>query len=554
MKHLMKGLAWVLCFMLALPAFSLAQEGNYEAGQMTATVASDSYGYGQQINVDLTFETTEAQGVSKRLAAAASLLEQCEVSLSFYDDYGTAQIHGVFSLDVTVLLPQDGSLQLQTNLTGNNTLTLPAGTLTQGGSLQDMFYGSIIRRKTDVSLTEMTPMERLKATGSDVMILVFNHLLGWTSYQQMEREETLYVFDDTHFDATETRDAVEQRMIGTVYASEFTELLWNISATVDAEMGDFQQALADVLAERGVTRLQVRHLVDTLFTKETIDPATDYVQPTHAIPDDGALCTYNDISYFFKKLVKCTDSMWENCTEETLSLIVSYDENGRMVGFDAVLPKFTADLPYEGSYSWSLVHDENGQEKQTIHGELELFDSNRLMGDAVLALGKDVEGVCESSLQGHLDLVNRANGQQTNTGLGVAGNLTSTLTQDGTTEGEAVEGALILSLRQDGEEDEALALTLESQTKTEDGVTFTLDADIGIEAVGLLPVRANLNVTTSDPEELNFAGGQAIDLLNLSEENVDTLINTVKKKGTALLPQLMMHPSLLSNLTRLVSD
>ncbi|MBR1408028.1 MAG: hypothetical protein IJ573_03910 [Clostridia bacterium] len=561
MKHLMKGLAWALCFMLALPAFSLAQEGNYEAGQMTATVASDSYRYGQQINVDLTYETTEAAAeVSKRVAAAAALLEQCELSMSFYDDYGTAQIHGVFSLDgvelldVTVLLPQDGSLQMQTNLTGNSTLTLPAGALTRGGSLQDMFYGSIVRRKTDVSLTEMTATERLKATSSDVLILVFNHLLGWTSYQQMEREETLYVFDDTHFDATETRDAVEQRMIGTVYASEFTELLWNITATIDAEMGDFQQALADVLAERGVTRLQVRHLVDQLFTKETIDPATDYVQPTHAIPDDGALCTYNDISYFFKKLVKCTDSMWENCTEETLSLIVSYDENGRMVGFDAVLPKFTQDLPYEGNYSWSLVHDENGQEKQTIHGELELFNDNRLMGDAVLVLGKDIEGVCESSVQGHLDLVNRADGQQTSTGLGVAGSLTSTLTQDGTTEGEAVEGALVLSLRQNGEENDALSVTLDSQTKTEDGVTFTLDADIGIEAAGLLPVRTNLNITTSDPEELNFAGGQAIDLTNLSEENIETLISTVKKQGAALLPQMMLHPSVLSNLTRLVSD
>ena len=343
-------------------------------------------------------------------------------------------------------------------------------------------------------------------------------------------------------------------MIGTVYASEFTELLWNISATVDAEMGDFQQALADVLAEQGVTRLQVRKVVDALFTKETIDPATDYVQPTHAIPDDGALCTYNDISYLFKKLVKCTDAMWENCTEETLSLIVSYDENGRMVGFDAVLPKFTRDLPYEGSYSWSLVHDEYGQEQQTLHGELEVFGDNRVVGDAVLKLGRDVEGVCENSLTGALDVRNHADGQQTSRGIGVKGSLTATLTQDGSAEGEALEGVCALLLRGDGEEEEALSVTLEGSAKTEDGVTFTSEGIFRAEAPGLPAVTAKVNLHTSEAEELPFAGGQAIDLSNPGDEGLSTLKDAVKKKGASLLPQFMLHPSVLSNLSKLVSE
>ena len=560
MKLLKKGLVFALSLMLAAaPALSMAQ-GNYQAGGMLGTVTADSYAYGSQINADLTFESEAANSTSRRAQAAAALLEKCELSLSFYDDYGTARIHGLLSLDgidlleATVLLPEDGSVQLQTSLTGNNTLTLPAGTRGKSQNLQDMFYGSIMRRKTDVSLTEMTPMERLRATGSDVLILIFNHLLGWTSYQQMEREETLYVFDDTHIDATETRDAVEQRMIGTVYASEFTELLWNISATVDAEMGDFQQALADVLAEQGVTRLQVRKVVDALFTKETIDPATDYVQPTHAIPDDGALCTYNDISYLFKKLVKCTDAMWENCTEETLSLIVSYDENGRMVGFDAVLPKFTRDLPYEGNYSWSLVHDEYGQEQQTLHGELEVFGDNRVVGDAVLKLGRDVEGVCENSLTGALDVRNHADGGQTSRGIGVKGSLTATLTQDGSAEGEALEGVCALLLRGDGEEEEALSVTLEGSAKTEDGVTFTSEGIFRAEAPGLPTVTAKVNLHTSEAEELPFAGGQAIDLSNPGDEGLSTLKDAVKKKGASLLPQFMLHPSVLSNLSKLASE
>ena len=557
MKRIQKAAAWLLCLALLAPAFALAQ-GDYSAGTMMETVTGDSYAYGSQITAQLTFEQEADEQASRRAQAAFSLLSKSELTLSFYDDYGTARIHGALSLDgvelfeATVLLPQDGSMQLQTNLTGNTMLTLPAGTFGKTSSFQDVFYGSLMRRKTDVSLTEMTASERLRATASDVVILVFNHLLGWTSYQQMEREETLYVFDDTVLPATETRDAVEQRMIGTVYASEFTELIWNICATIDAEMGDFQQALADVLAERGVTRLQVRRVVDALFTKETIDPAVDFVQPTHAIPDDGAPCTYNDVSYFFKKLVKCTDAMWENCTEETLSLIVSYDANGRMVGFDAVLPKFTQELPYEGGYTWSLKRDEYEQETQTMHGELQLFEGNRVIGDAVAFLGQDVEGVCERSLAGTLDLANSGKGESY--GIGLSGQTTRTLTSDGLKDGEALEGAGTLKLRVNGEEKELLSATAEGQMQTENGVTFLADGNLGLE-IPLMPnLRMLVDLRTGTAEETSFVGGQALDLTQMTAEDAEQLADTVKQKVMAIGPKLMLHPGVIADFTKLISD
>ena len=113
-----------------------------------------------------------------------------------------------------------------------------------------------------------------------------------------------------YLDATETRDAVAQRMVGTIDADKFNTLFWNISATICETQGKFQQALADVLAENGVTRYQARQVIDSIFKDEKIDPAVDYVQPSHAVADDGALCTYNDVSYFFKKLVKYTNNAW----------------------------------------------------------------------------------------------------------------------------------------------------------------------------------------------------------------------------------------------------
>lgn len=52
-------------------------------------------------------------------------------------------------------------------------------------------------------------------------------------------------------------------------------------------------------------------------------------------------------------------------------MIVSYDDYGSTVGFDAELPQFTEVLPYEGAFTYSIKHDENEQPTLTSHGELQ---------------------------------------------------------------------------------------------------------------------------------------------------------------------------------------
>ena len=197
MKIMRQWTAALLCALLALtPVLSFA-EGDYDAGELTGTVASVAYQYGQQINLKVNFDGVPS-GDSKRAKAISNLLSESELALSFYDDYGTGRIHGVFSLDGmdllegTLLLPADGSMQLKTNLTGSTMLTFPAGTLGKSMNWQDVFYGSIVRRRTDVSLEEMSARERLRATTSDMIVLLFNHLLGWTSARQMDREFSIY--------------------------------------------------------------------------------------------------------------------------------------------------------------------------------------------------------------------------------------------------------------------------------------------------------------------------------------------------------------------------
>ena len=85
-------------------------------------------------------------------------------------------------------------------------------------------------------------------------------------------------------------------------------------------------------------------------------------------------------------------------------MIVSYDDFGETVGFDAEMPQFTEVVPYEGAFTYSVKHDENEQPIVTSHGELQLLNDQRLVGDVKMKNRLDVNGVKDSSLNGYLDL------------------------------------------------------------------------------------------------------------------------------------------------------
>ena len=327
--------------MLLSPAASLA-ESNYAAGELTTTAISDSYVAGNQLNLSAGFrlelgdvvKSLSDEKLEKKLNAVVSLMEATKLHMSFYDDFGTARIHAEIETDGLTIFSADalayanGSVQMMTNLTGKLVLALPEGALASApASFDGLLSGVPGKSADDPDFDDYPAMERLRITASDVGVLMLSHLLGWVSGTQMDTGE-LYVFDDTYLDATETRDAVAQRMVGTIDADKFNTLFWNISATICETQGKFQQAIADVLAENGVTRYQARQVIDSIFKDEEIDPAVDYVQPSHAVADDGALCTYNDVSYFFKKLVKYTNNAWEYSTDNVLKMIVSYDDFG----------------------------------------------------------------------------------------------------------------------------------------------------------------------------------------------------------------------------------
>ena len=455
-------------------------------------------------------------------------------------------------LTADALVYEDGSVQMMTNLTGKLVLALPAGSLTAAeNGLGNLFAGVPGKSAEDADFANYPAMERLQITLSDISVLVFSHLLGWTSATQMDTGE-LYTFDDTYYDETDTRDAVSQRMIGKIKADEFNTLFWNVSATICDEEGAFQQALADVLAQQGVTRYQMRQVIDSIFKDETIDPALDWVQPSHAIADDGALCTYDDVSYLFKKLVKFTDNVWEHSTDNVLGLVVSYDDYGSMVGFDATLPLFTEVLPYEGSFAYSVKHDENEQATTTSHGELQLYNDNRVVGDLTAKLGQDVDGVNESSINGYIDLRNTADDSSVGFGVNGASNFTVG-TNDNGEDTEAFTGSIGLSLREDGENSRSVVAAFEGETAT-DGNGFTTAADVSIDVTDWARVTANVTLEQVDYEEIAFAGGQAIDLTNLSDDDIQQVKNEVLAQGAKISLALVLHPSVLADLMTVIGQ
>ena len=240
--------------MLTAPAASLA-EASYDAGELTKTVIADSYEAGNQINLDVALGLdVQEKADSERMRAAASLLGKSRLHLSFYDDFGTARIRAALNVDnvdlltADVLIYEDGSVQAMTNLTGKLVLALPAGSITDGGLSLNSLTQTDVEYDFDTkegreAFNTLPARTRLAITGNDMISMLINHLLGWVSYMQMDNDGEFYVFDDTYIDETDTRDAVAQRMLGTIKADSFTTLFLNITQTIADEKGDFQQAL-----------------------------------------------------------------------------------------------------------------------------------------------------------------------------------------------------------------------------------------------------------------------------------------------------------------------
>lgn len=539
--------------MLLTPAMSVAEAaGNYYAGELTATAIGDSYMAGNQLNLNAVLGLDLDESVQDAtLSALANLLAKSTLHMSFYDDFGTARIHAQLDTDDITLLSadamvyEDGSVQVMSNLTGKLVLALPAAAEGETVTMADFDMNT---PEGVAAFRELDPIQRLKITGNDMISLVINHVLGWVSYMQMDNDGEFYTFDDTYLDATEVRDPVAQRMHGKIKADSFNTLLWNIATTVADTTGEFQQALTDLLAEKGVTRYQSRIFTDSIFQKEWLDPAIYFVQPSGLIIDnkDESPIQYGDVSYFFKKMQKCTDQLWENSTDGVMTMTVSYDDFGGMVGFDAFVPVFTTELPYEGNFTYSIKTDDAWQRFHTSHGELQVFDNNRVVGDLDIQFGQDVDGVNHSHFKGQADVLNQNEG--TSAGIGVDSSLDfAVAVGENGQESETFEGRVLLNGRANGVDNALASATLSGMT-TVDAETFAVNATgaLGLEGTGMLV--ADVALEQGEYEDIAFAGGQAIDLSVLDEAQKDMIKKEIVSQAAKLSLSLMAKPDVLTSL------
>lgn len=537
--------------MLVMPVVSVAEEAvGFSAGDLTGTAIAESYAAGMQLNVSADFAVELEENVTDaRVKAMASLLSKSTLNLSFYDDFGTARIRaelvtdGVTLATADALVFEDGSAQIMTSLTGKYVMTVPAGAFV-GRSMDELLGIKVASEEFNA----LPIQDRLKIMAVDANSTFLNLLLGWVSSTQLETGE-LYTFDNEPIDATPTRDAVAQRMIGKISTYDFMYFLWNVVSSFRDDQGPLLQATADILAELGVTRYQARQVIDGLLTEETIDPATDFVQTSWSIQDDGSLCELGDVQYFMRKLEKSVDNLSYLSTDLPMGMIVSYDDNGQMVGFDADVPLITEGWPFEGNFEYSIKTDENAQRLHTSHGELQVSEEDRLVGDLDIQFGQDIGGVKQSGFSGTLDLVGEDGDAK---GIGISAGLTSQVEAGEAGESmEAFEGALAVSCHGEGED--VLTAAMSGETVLTDDA-LTLSANASLQAAGLADMQINLTMEQSEFDEAVFEGGVAVDVTNLTDEELGMLKSEIALQAAKVSLGLIMHPGVLADLMTIIDQ
>ena len=183
---------------------------------------------------------------------------------------------------------------------------------------------------------------------------------------------------------------------------------------------------------------------------------------------------------------------------------------------------------------------------------MQLLNDQRLIGDVKAKGGLDVNGVKDSSLNGYLDLKDT----KADTAMGLGVNSVSHFVVEPDDDGADVEhftGSVALSYRDNGEDEYSLIAAVEGNTKT-DGDAFATLADVSLTLTDIFKLGANVTLEQADYEEIEFAGGQAIDMTQLTDAQLDQIQNEVTQQAAKLSASLVMHPGVLANLLTLVGD
>ena len=109
------------------------------------------------------------------------------------------------------------------------------------------------------------------------------------------------------------------------------------------------------------------------------------------------------------------------------------------------------------------------------------------------------------------------------------------------------------SARDNGENSFSLVAAIDGSTTT-DGDTFATQAGASLTLTDVFKLDANVTLEQADYEEIEFAGGQAIDLTQLTDAQLEQIKSEVTKQGAKLSASLVLHPGVLADLLTIVGN
>ena len=554
MKHFFRFFGLLLCAaMLLIPAMASA-DLVMAAGDLTASALMTSYEEGKVLHLHGTFTVPDSETAqSGKAKALGILLSKVDVDASAYLLGEEHHLDMVFTLKgnematVQMMMDTEGNILLTSNLFSGTVLEIPASSTGVMDGITALITGEVSEDESKRDLSEMSAAERLRLTTVDTISLIRKALLGWVAYNQIDDDGLFYTFSQEYVEPTEERDGIDMRMFGSISGHQFATLLYDEATLLDATTRDFQQAVADVLAESGFTRLQVRAAIDYLFPNEVIDPAKDFVQPTHAIPDDGALCTYNDVSYFFKKLVKWAEKVFDQSYDSELSLMIGNDYYGAVIGVDAVLPRFSGYVPYEGYFKYSHKTDDDWQVMHRTHGELNLRENYQLVGDLNFLDGEDVDGINHNNLDGNLSLLNPEKNPAA--ALDIEGDWTFALSS---TEGkyeEGLEGAGAVKVQYD-----TLSLPVSGVLNMKaqaDGENLAIEGEAALDMLERLTMVMHFTVDDEGTAR-SFQDGNRIELMQMDDAAIEDMKSSIMTAGVGMAFQFVLDGEIMESVQELI--
>ena len=103
------------------------------------------------------------------------------------------------------------------------------------------------------------------------------------------------------------------------------------------------------------------------------------------------------------------------------------------------------------------------------------------------------------------------------------------------------------------ENSRSVVTAFEGKTVT-DGNSFTTKADVSVAVNDWAKLTANVTLEQVEYEEIAFAGGQAIDLTDISSEEIEKIKSEVLSAGTKISMALLMKPDVLADLMTVIGQ